>query len=257
MNWPPNGKVLALCGGVGGAKLALGLTQLLSKDQLSIVVNTGDDFEHFGLLVCPDLDTVTYTLSGTSNPETGWGRQNESWHCLDTLEQLGSETWFRLGDRDLGIHLARRDWLDRGKSLSDITGLICERLGIPHPIIPMSDDPLRTLVETTTGELSFQHYFVREQCRPAVRGFRFQGTETAEPSAGFLSDLPIQSLRQCRAHSCFGGCERLPATTHGAGHRRVTDCRGRSNQGSDRKNDGGTRPGSVGTGCVPSLWRSS
>ena len=194
MNWPSASKVLALCGGVGGAKLALGLTRILSPDQLTIVVNTGDDFEHFGLTVCPDLDTVTYTLSSLSNPETGWGRQDESWRCLETLEQLGAETWFRLGDRDLAIHLARRALLDQGESLSGATSSICRRLGIEHPVIPMSDYAIRTMVDTDEGELSFQHYFVREQCRPTVRGFRFEGAGAASPSAGFSRALEDSAL---------------------------------------------------------------
>ena len=194
MNWPSDSKVLALCGGVGGAKLALGLTRILSLDRLTIVVNTGDDFEHFGLPVCPDLDTVTYTLSGLSNTDTGWGRQDESWRCLETLEQLGGETWFRLGDRDLAIHLTRRALLDQGKSLSEATAMICGRLGIDHSVVPMSDVATRTIVETDEGELSFQHYFVREQCRPAVRGFRFEGASAAGPSAGFSKALEDPDL---------------------------------------------------------------
>jgi len=200
VNGPSASKVLALCGGVGGAKLALGLTRILSPKQLTIVVNTGDDFEHFGLTVCPDLDTVTYTLSSLSNTETGWGRQDESWRCLETLEQLGAETWFRLGDRDLAIHLARRALLDQGESLSGATSSICRRLGIEHPVIPMSDSAIRTMVETDEGELSFQHYFVREQCRPAVRGFRFEGAGAASPSAGFsraLEDSALDAILIC------------------------------------------------------------
>jgi LPPG:FO 2-phospho-L-lactate transferase len=194
VNRPAQNKVLALCGGVGGAKLALGLTRLLPPEQLTIVVNTGDDFEHFGLTVCPDLDTVTYTLSGLSNSELGWGRQDESWNCLETLEQLGAETWFRLGDRDLAIHLARRALLDRGQSLSQATAEITRRLGIAHPVVPMSDAPVRTVVDTEAGALSFQHYFVREQCRPAVRGFRFAGAAEAGLAPGFEQALEDENL---------------------------------------------------------------
>jgi len=194
VNWPSDSKVLALCGGVGGAKLALGLTHLLASDQLTIVVNTGDDFEHFGLPICPDLDTVTYTLSGVSNPETGWGRQDESWRCLETLEALGAETWFRLGDRDLALHLTRRALLDQGKRLSEATAMICGRLGIKHSVIPMSDVATRTIVDTDEGELSFQHYFVRKQCRPAVRGFRFDEAAAARPSMGFSKALENPKL---------------------------------------------------------------
>lgn len=200
MNWPAHKKVLALCGGVGGAKLALGLTHVLTPDQLTIVVNTGDDFEHFGLLVCPDLDTVTYTLAGVCNPETGWGRQEESWRCLETLEMLGAQTWFRLGDQDLAIHLTRRSLLDQGHSLSQATTSICTRLGIEHRIVPMADMPVRTRVNTAEGELSFQHYFVREQCRPAVTGFHFAGASEAEPSAEFsnaLNDPDLAAIVIC------------------------------------------------------------
>ena len=185
MNNTGQPRVLALCGGVGGAKLALGLTRVLSPGQLTIVVNTGDDFEHFGLPVCPDLDTVTYTLAGLSNTELGWGRQDETWHCLETLEQLGADTWFRLGDRDLAIHLSRRSLLDNGDTLSDATAQICTRLGIEHPVIHMSDEPVRTMVETDEGLLSFQHYFVREQCRTEVNGFQFNGAAEATMSQGF------------------------------------------------------------------------
>lgn len=194
MSWPRDKKVLALCGGVGGAKLALGLSKVLDPGQLTIAVNTGDDFEHFGLSVCPDLDTVTYTLSGLSNTAMGWGREDETWNCLETLEQLGAETWFRLGDRDLALHLARRALLDGGMTLSEATATICEKLGIRHRVAPMSDSPVRTLVETENGELSFQHYFVREQCRPRVKGFRFDGAPDAAMSPGFAAALEDPGL---------------------------------------------------------------
>ena len=194
MNWPKNSKVLALCGGVGGAKLALGLTHVLAPEQLTIVVNTGDDFEHFGLLVCPDLDTVTYTLADICNPETGWGRRDETWRCLETLEQLGAETWFRLGDRDLGIHLARRALLEQGHTLTESTALITRRLGIAHSVVPMSDEAVRTMIDTDQGEISFQHYFVRERCQPAVRGIRFSGAADASLSQGFRNALEDPKL---------------------------------------------------------------
>ncbi len=200
MSWPDGGKVLALCGGVGGAKLALGLAHSLAPEQLTIAVNTGDDFEHYGLLVCPDLDTVTYTLAGLNNPETGWGRQDESWNCLETLEHLGAETWFRLGDRDLALHLARRALLDQGRSLSEATASITQRLGILHNVLPMSDAAVRTIIDTDDGELSFQHYFVREQCRPAVRGIRFSGAAEAQLSVGLaaaLDDPRLSAILVC------------------------------------------------------------
>ena len=200
MSWPNDNKVLALCGGVGGAKLALGLSHLLSPEQLTIVVNTGDDFEHFGLLICPDLDTVTYTLAGICNTTTGWGRQDESWHCLEALQLLGAETWFRLGDRDLGIHLARRALLDQGRTLTEATALITSQLGLAHNIVPMSDAAVRTMIDTDHGEISFQHYFVREQCKPAVRGIRFDGADDATLSPGFeqaLEDPGLAAILIC------------------------------------------------------------
>jgi LPPG:FO 2-phospho-L-lactate transferase len=200
VNWPQDSKVLALCGGVGGAKLALGLSKVLSPEQLTIVVNTSDDFEHFGLLVCPDLDTVTYTLAGLNNPDTGWGRRDETWHCLQTLEQLGAETWFQLGDRDLAIHLMRRALLDQGRTLAEATTVITRRLGITHSIVPMSDSAVRTMIDTDQGEISFQHYFVRERCQPAVRGIRFDGAGDALLSPGFdnaLGDPQLAAILIC------------------------------------------------------------
>jgi LPPG:FO 2-phospho-L-lactate transferase len=200
MSWAGHNKVLALCGGVGGAKLALGLARVLRPEQLTIVVNTGDDFEHFTLPVCPDLDTVTYTLAGLSNTDLGWGRGDESWHCLETLEQLGAATWFRLGDRDLALHLTRRALLDEGRTLSEVTQDITARLGIEHRIVPMSDAPVRTMIDTDQGELSFQDYFVRQQCAPKVEAIRFNGAENASMSAGFrdaLDDPQLAAILIC------------------------------------------------------------
>jgi LPPG:FO 2-phospho-L-lactate transferase len=194
MSWPQDNKVLALCGGVGGAKLALGLSRVLTPEQLTIVVNTGDDFEHFGLLVCPDLDTVTYTLSGLNNTELGWGRRNESWHCLEMLRELDAPAWFQLGDRDLALHLARRALLDEGYTLSEATARITGQLGIEHSVVPMSDSAVRTVIDTDQGELSFQHYFVRERCQPAVRSIRFSGATDAQLSPQFAEALADPDL---------------------------------------------------------------
>ena len=157
---------LALTGGIGGAKLALGLTHVLGPDEVTFAVNTGDDFEHLGLHISPDLDTLTYTLAGRSNTETGWGRSDESWHFMATLEELGGETWFRLGDRDLGLNVERTRMLAAGATLTDVTRRFCKAFGIEHPILPMSNDPVRTVVHTPEGTLAFQHYFVRDRCRP-------------------------------------------------------------------------------------------
>lgn len=187
-------RVLALSGGVGGAKLALGLTHTLSAQQLTIVCNTGDDFHHYGLLICPDLDTVMYTLAGRNNTAQGWGLAGESWRTLEALEELGGDTWFRLGDLDIATHLQRGELLRRGLTLSAATTELCRHFNIGHTVLPMSDDPVSTLVSTDAGELSFQHYFVREQCQPAVRGFRFSGIETARPQPQFIEQLHSETL---------------------------------------------------------------
>jgi LPPG:FO 2-phospho-L-lactate transferase len=182
-------RCLALSGGVGGAKLALGLSRMLPPEELLVVANTGDDFEHLGLLVCPDIDTVTYTLAGLANPETGWGRADESWHFMETLAAIGGETWFRLGDRDLALHLERTRRIAAGETLSAVTRAIGRRLGVRPAIAPMSDRPVRTIVETAGGPLAFQHYFVRERCEPQVTGFRFEGAAQARPSPDFMAAL--------------------------------------------------------------------
>ena len=177
-------KIVALAGGVGGAKLAHGLAQILKPEELTIFVNTGDDFEHYGLYICPDLDTVCYTLAGIANPETGWGRADESWNAIENLSKLSGLHWFSLGDKDLGTHLERTRRLKEGFSLSHITKDFCKAWGIRHTVLPMSDRPVRTFVETDEGELPFQEYFVHRRCEPRVKGFWFDGADKAEPVRG-------------------------------------------------------------------------
>jgi LPPG:FO 2-phospho-L-lactate transferase len=174
-------KIVALAGGVGGAKLAHGLAQILPPEDLTVIVNTGDDFEHLGLTICPDLDTVCYTLAGLANRETGWGRENETWNTISNIEKLGGPNWFRLGDQDLGTHLERTRRLKEGQSLSQITKDFCMAWGIKLAVLPMTDSPVRTIVDTDEGELAFQEYFVHRHCEPRVKGFRFDGVEVAEP----------------------------------------------------------------------------
>ena len=181
--------VLALSGGVGGAKLALGLAHTLPNENLTIVANTGDDFTHLGLRICPDIDTVVYTLSNLANKERGWGRQNESWNFMAAFGRLGGEDWFNLGDGDLAMHVRRSLEMANGKSLTEITDHIASTLSIGPTILPMSDDPIATIIETSDGLLPFQHYFVRDRCEPAVRGFRFDGIETAKPNPKLMSLL--------------------------------------------------------------------
>jgi len=177
-------KIVALAGGVGGAKLAHGLAQILPSEDLTIIVNTGDDFEHYGLYICPDLDTVCYTLAGLANPETGWGRVNESWNVIENASKLGGPDWFRLGDQDLGTHLERTRRMNAGDSLSQITRDFCRAWGVEHTVLPMSDQPVSTIVETEEGDLAFQEYFVHRRCEPRVKGFRFEGADEAEPVSG-------------------------------------------------------------------------
>ena len=188
---PP--RFVALSGGVGGAKLSLGLAHLLG-DRLSIIANTGDDFEHLGLYISPDVDTTLYTLSGLVNPETGWGRRDESWTFMSVVAQLGGPTWFRLGDGDLALHVERTRRLREGETLTAITVHFGRSLGVAAKVLPMSDAPLRTLVATDIGVLAFQEYFVREQCRPRVREIRFAGADAAKASAEALAALATPGL---------------------------------------------------------------
>ena len=190
----PENKILAISGGVGGAKLALGLARVVDPAALTIVANTADDFEHLGLHIAPDLDTVMYTLAGLNNQQQGWGLAHESWQFLAALQALGGESWFRLGDRDLATHIQRSQLLRQGYSLSRVTAELCAQLGVQPRLLPMSDAPVRTVVLCDEGELAFQHYFVREQCRPRVSGFRFDGIETAPAQPELLALLQDESL---------------------------------------------------------------
>ncbi|MEQ1806037.1 MAG: 2-phospho-L-lactate transferase [Burkholderiaceae bacterium] len=187
--------IVALAGGVGGAKLAKGLADVLGLDQLTIVVNTGDDFEHLGLNVSPDLDTVMYTLAEINDTVRGWGIAGETWNFMAHLEVLGGETWFRLGDRDLATHVQRTLRLREGASLSQVTQALCRSLGVRHPLVPMSDDPVRTLVHCDAGVLSFQDYFVRRQAQPVVTELEFAGAEQARIADEFRAALAHPALR--------------------------------------------------------------
>lgn len=190
--------VLALTGGVGGAKLCLGLQRVLPAGALRIIVNTGDDFEHLGLAISPDVDTTLYTLAGLANVELGWGRQDETWSFMRVLATLGGPTWFRLGDGDLALHVERTRRLAAGESLTSIVADAGRRFGVPSRVIPMSDDPVRTIVTTAGGsELGFQEYFVRERCVPAVAQLRFAGAATARiarAAAESLQDSALQAI---------------------------------------------------------------
>ncbi|MEN3951615.1 2-phospho-L-lactate transferase [Iodidimonas sp. SYSU 1G8] len=194
-----SGHVLALCGGVGGAKLALGLSLILPPERLTVVINTGDDFTHLGLRICPDIDTVTYTLGGLSNTELGWGRSGESWEFMENLRTLGGPDWFNLGDKDLATHVERTRRLMAGEPLSAITADFAAKHGIGPALVPMTDDEVATIIETDDGDLAFQHYFVRDRCQPEVRGIRFEGAEDAMPSPGLIAALkgPLDAIVIC------------------------------------------------------------
>lgn len=186
--------IVALAGGVGGAKLAAGLAALLGGE-LTVIVNTADDFEHFGLPISPDLDTVMYTLAGIANPETGWGVAGETWSFLEQVVRLGAPSWFRLGDRDLATHVLRATGLRAGRSLTAVTGELCRRLGIAAHVLPMSDDPVRTIVHSAEGDLPFQEYFVARKCAVPVTGFAFAGIEKARPTDAVEQALHADALQ--------------------------------------------------------------
>ena len=189
------GHLLALSGGIGGAKLALGLYRVLPAGALTIIANTGDDFEHLGLAISPDIDTLLYTLAGLDNPELGWGRRDETWTFMQALGSLGGETWFNLGDGDLATHIERTRRLAAGESLSEVTDDFRRRLGISARLLPMSDDRVRTRLLTAAGWLDFQDYFVRQRCAPLVREIAFAGALKARPQPEFLAALADENLR--------------------------------------------------------------
>ncbi len=186
--------MIALSGGVGGAKLAFGLARVLAAGDLTIVVNTGDDFEHLGLLVCPDIDSVTYALAGLSDRERGWGLAGETWGFMAALKRLGGADWFNLGDHDLAMHVERTRRLAGGRTLSQVTAELSGALGIAHRVAPMSDQPVRTFVDTDTGRMAFQPYFVRERCAPVVSSLDYVGAQDARPSPAFSEALARPDL---------------------------------------------------------------
>ena len=191
----PGKSILALCGGVGGAKLACGLSRTLRPDELLLAVNTGDDFRHLGLHISPDLDTVMYTLAGVADPERGWGIAGETWNFMEAISRFQGLDWFRLGDGDLATHIYRTRTLEQGPGLAEVTKSLCDSFGIAHRILPMSDDSLQTVIVTDQGELPFQDYFVRLGCSPRVRAVRFDGAGSARAHPEFAARLNNRELR--------------------------------------------------------------
>ena len=177
-------KVAALAGGVGAARLLSGLVAVMPQEDLTVIVNTGDDFRWHGLLVCPDIDTIIYTLAGIANPETGWGVEGDTFRCLERLSTLGLDPWFRIGDRDVATHIYRTNLLAGGLTLTSVTEAIRKQNGIRASILPMTDSPVPTVVDTDEGTLEFQDYFVRRRCAPRVRGISFKDIRGALPAPG-------------------------------------------------------------------------
>ena len=193
-------RIVALCGGVGGAKLAGGLQRSLAPGELQLIVNTGDDFEYRGLLICPDLDTVLYTLAGVADAQQGWGRANESWQVQSQWRELGLDTWFQLGDRDIALHLHRREMQAGGMTLTQISRALASEFGVPSALLPMCDAPAPTTVLTDRGDMPFQEFFVKYRCAPAVRGFRYgaeTGGQVTADVRGALADPGLQGIILC------------------------------------------------------------
>ena len=188
-------RIVTLTGGVGGAKLVLGLMRICPPEQITAIVNTGDDFQHFGLTISPDIDTLLYTLSGKANAAQGWGREGESWSFMDALKSLGGEDWFLLGDGDLALHVLRSHLLARGETLSAITARFAAAWGLDLTILPMSDDPVATHLNTSEGDMPFQRYFVERRCAPEVRAIRFEGAERAKPAGGVIEAITAPDTR--------------------------------------------------------------
>ena len=183
------GGIAVLSGGVGGAKLVLGLSHVMAPERLYVVANTGDDFRHLGLHIAPDIDSVVYALADLADKERGWGRADETWTFMKALGGLGGEDWFNLGDGDLAMHVERTRRLTSGESLTEATAGLCAALGIKPRILPMTDDGVATIVDTPDGPLAFQHYFVRDRCEPKVIGFRFRGIADAKPNPKLMRAL--------------------------------------------------------------------
>ena len=190
-----NGNVIVLTGGVGGAKLVLGLTQVMAPDRITAIVNTGDDFRHLGLWICPDLDTLLYTLAGKADAEHGWGRAGETWGFMAALRSLGAEDWFSLGDGDLALHVLRTARLAGGATLSRISRDFARAWDLPVTMLPMSDDPVSTHLSTNEGDLPFQRYFVDRRCAPTVNAIRFEGAAAAQAAPGVVEAIQSADTR--------------------------------------------------------------
>lgn len=181
--------ICVLTGGTGGAKFVDGLRQVMPEEEIAVVVNTGDDLQWWGLYVSPDVDSITYVLSGLLSGERGWGVKGDTFFCLQAMGQLGEPTWFHTGDRDLAMHLLRSRLLAEGKTLSEATSIICAKLGVKARVLPMSNSRVETRVDTPAGELSFEEYFVQRWYQDPVKSVRFAGASDAEPAPGVVDAI--------------------------------------------------------------------
>ncbi|MBT3556879.1 MAG: 2-phospho-L-lactate transferase [Rhodospirillales bacterium] len=187
--------VVALSGGVGGAKLASGLSRVVAPGNLLVAANTGDDFTHMGLHISPDIDSIFYAVTDLNNTETGWGRVGETWNFMAALKEFGGEDWFNLGDSDLAMHVLRSHWLRQGKSLSEVTDRFCQAMKVSFKLAPMSDDPVATMIESDRGTLPMQDYFVREHCEPVAKAFSYEGATEARANPELMQALKDGSLQ--------------------------------------------------------------
>jgi LPPG:FO 2-phospho-L-lactate transferase len=188
-------KIVALAGGGGGAKLVYGFAQILKPGDLTVIVNTGDDFNHYGLYICPDLDSICYSLANIANPLTGWGKECDSFQSLNEAIKLGGPDWFKIGDKDLGTHLERTRRLIVGQKLSEITRVLCHIWGIDSIVFPMTDDQVSTILNTVEmGELPFQEYFVHQKCQPIIKSIKYSGVENAKPVPSILNAIEVADL---------------------------------------------------------------
>lgn len=192
---PSSPSIIALSGGVGGAKLVSGLSRVMEPGALLVAANTGDDFKHMGLHISPDIDSIFYAVTDLNNTETGWGRVGETWNFMEAIKGFGGEDWFNLGDRDLAMHVLRTHWMGEGQSLSQVTEKFCTSLNVPFTLAPMSDDPVSTIIETDQGTLPMQDYFVREHCEPVAKSFYYEGAYTARANGGLITALTNNDVR--------------------------------------------------------------
>jgi LPPG:FO 2-phospho-L-lactate transferase len=246
---------VVFAGGVGGAKLSHGMARSVGAELLTVIVNTADDLEMHGLHVSPDLDTVMYTLGGIANPETGWGIAGDTFNNFDMLQKLGTQPWFRLGDRDLAVHMTRTQLIKDGRTLSEAVAFLSQRLGIQSRILPMTNDRVRTIVDTDEGLFSFQEYFVKARWQPQVRSLIYEGAEEAEALPQAVRAIEIADTIVIAPSNLYLSIDPIAAECVRADHRRHPHHRRRGRQGTGRQAHARTRRGAVRNGRCRALRR--